>query len=54
MKSQAQRAAKRKKREDRPEKSEGWMCAGCKIRHPFGQSCPAPRLYARGFNRSRA
>lgn len=54
MKTPAQRAAKRKKREDRTEKLYGWMCAGCCERHPFGQKCPNPRLFARGFNRSGA
>ena len=50
----AQRAAKRVKRERRPEKASSWYCAGCKSRHPSGQRCPTPRLFVKGFNREGA
>ncbi len=40
------RAAKRFKREHRKTKDDSWYCAGCKSRHPKGDRCPVPRLYA--------
>lgn len=45
--NQQQRNAKRKKREDRTDKTTTWYCAGCKLRHLIGQKCPKPRLFAR-------
>lgn len=51
MKTQAQRAAKRHKRENRDSKESTWYCAGCKGRHPNGHACPQVRLRANGFNR---
>lgn len=51
MKTQAQRAAKRVKRENRESKENSWYCAGCKGRHPNGHACPTVRLRANGFNR---
>lgn len=54
MKSQTQRAVKRRKREDRPSKKTTWYCAGCKDRHPMGTKCPVPRLFAKMTNRMNA
>jgi len=51
MKTPQQRAAKRAKRENRLTKLDTWFCAGCGVRHPNGQRCPTPRLFAKGFNR---
>jgi len=54
MKTESQRAAKRKKRESRIEKETTWYCAGCKTRHPMKEKCPIPRLFARMTNRMNA
>jgi hypothetical protein len=43
MKTEAQRAAKRRKREARDEKGSTWNCSGCGKRHPHGSRCPIPR-----------
>jgi hypothetical protein len=41
-KTEAQRAAKRRGREDRPKKDGTWRCR-CGKRHPLGERCPIPR-----------
>lgn len=51
MKTPAQRAAKRAKIENRKSKDTTWYCAGCNQRHPLGERCPTPRLFAKMTNR---
>lgn len=41
MKTAAQRAAKRSRRENR-EKAGTWWCGACNERHPNGERCPIP------------
>jgi hypothetical protein len=44
MANSAKRAAKRFKREHRPEKVGTWRCTnGCGERHPNNERCPIPR-----------
>lgn len=42
---------KKFKRENRESKKTSWFCAGCKVRHPKGQVCTTPRLFAPNFTR---
>lgn len=43
MRTAAQRAAKRKARESRPEKAGTRRCSHCHERHPHNERCPIPR-----------
>lgn len=43
MKTAEQRAAKRRKRAERPVKVGTWRCSNCGKRHPNGERCPIPK-----------